>query len=98
MEARDLLISPMVYLEFDYLFQRKRIAFQAREMLAVLNTSFGVTICGLPFATVADAALNVTWTNDPFDRLIVAAAIAGRQAGLLTRDRKIHENYAGAMW
>lgn len=97
-EANDLLISPMVFLEFDYLFRRKKIAFDAKEMFADLNETFGVALCSCPFATVAREALSITWTTDPFDRLIVAQASANHQAHLITRDRLIRKNYPGARW
>jgi len=97
-EANDLLISPMVFLEFDYLFQRKKIAFDAKSLFAGLNATFGVTLCTLPFAAVAHEAIGITWTTDPFDRLIVAQASAKHEAILVTRDRLIRQNYGNARW
>ncbi len=97
-EANDLLISPMVFFEFDYLFQRKRIGVDAASIMAVLSASFGVTLCRLPFAAVVLESFALTWTNDPFDRLIVAQAIANQGAMLITRDRLIRQNYLRAIW
>jgi PIN domain nuclease of toxin-antitoxin system len=97
-EANDLLVSPMVFLEFDYMFQRKRIANDARSVLAILTAAFGVSLCPLPFENVVLEALDVEWTNDPFDRLIVAQAIAGQNAKLITRDRVIRQHYLNAIW
>ncbi len=98
MEAKDILISPMVFLEFDDLFQRKRIAFGAREILADLNATFGVGLCRAGFAAVAEAALKIKWTSDPFDRLIVAAAAARDQAPLVTRNRLVRQHYLKSLW
>ena len=97
-EANDLLISPMVLFELDYLFQRKRISCPAKDMFTALSADFGVTLCQLPFAKVAYEALNITWTADPFDRLIVAQASANRGALLITRDRLIRRHYPNAAW
>ena len=97
-EANDLLISPMVWLEFDYLFQRKRIAVDAQTLFSVLCASFGVALCQLPFPLVVLESLKHTWTTDPFDRLIVAQAGANNAAMLITRDRLIRQNYARAVW
>jgi len=47
---------------------------------------------------VVNKALDVTWTEDPFDRLIVANAQANHQAKLITRDRSIRKNYPRAVW
>jgi PIN domain nuclease of toxin-antitoxin system len=98
LDANDLLISPMVLLEFDYLFQRRRITVGARALFATLNASFGVNLCDFPFSGVANTALDIQWTNDPFDRLIVAHAQANNTSALITRDRVIRKNYAAAVW
>ena len=97
-EANDLLISPMVFLEFDYLFRRKRIGVDAIALAATLNASFGVALCRVPFPAVVLESLKITWTDDPFDRLIVAQASANHSAMLITRDRQLRRNYANAVW
>jgi PIN domain nuclease of toxin-antitoxin system len=97
-EGNDLLISPMVFLEFDYLFQRKRINTGAEEIYRNLNADFGVSLCSVPFARIVWEALKNGWTQDPFDRLIVAQAAANRRATLITRDELIRENYNQAVW
>ncbi len=97
-EANDLLISPMVFLEFDYLYQRKRIGMPATSLATTLNASFGVALCRLPFPAVVVESLSIDWTADPFDRLIVAQASANHGAMLITRDRLIRQKYARAIW
>jgi PIN domain nuclease of toxin-antitoxin system len=98
LEANDLLISPMVLLEFSYLFKRKRIGVDAKAVFTALNTSFGVALCPFPFAAVTHEALDMDWTQDPFDRLIVAQATVNHQAKLITRDRLIRRHYGNAVW
>jgi PIN domain nuclease of toxin-antitoxin system len=51
----------------------------------------------IPFADVVATALRLDWTRDPFDRLIVAQAIA-EDANLATRDRVVRRNFKGAIW
>jgi len=97
-EANDLLISPMVLLEFSYLQARKRIGVNPRALFTTLNTAFGVSLCSFPFAGVVHEALDVGWTDDPFDRLIVANAQVNHQAKLITRDRSIRKHYPNAVW
>ncbi len=97
-EANDLLLSPMAFLELEYLFQRRRTSVGAVALYAALNASFGVSLCQFPFPAVALASLNVIWTNDPFDRLIVAQASANHEAMLITRDREIRQRYPRAIW
>jgi PIN domain nuclease of toxin-antitoxin system len=98
LEANDLLICPMVLLEFGYLFKRKKIGVDAKSIFTALNTSFGVALCPFPFAAIAHEALDVRWTEDPFDRLIVAQARVNHEAKLITRDRLIRKNYSNAVW
>ena len=44
-----------------------------------------------------EAAERLSWTRDPFDRLIVAqASLAG--APLVTKDRMIRKHFAKAAW
>ncbi|MBZ5576047.1 MAG: type II toxin-antitoxin system VapC family toxin [Acidobacteriia bacterium] len=97
-ENNDLLISPMVLLEFQYLRERKRIRVDAGELYAYLNATFGIGLCTVPFPAVAQEALSVTWTADPFDRIIVAQAQSNRAAPLVTADVQIRRNYERAVW
>jgi PIN domain nuclease of toxin-antitoxin system len=47
--------------------------------------------------TLVPLAMPLTWTRDPLDRLLVATALL-HQAPLVTRDARIQENFAGAIW
>jgi PIN domain nuclease of toxin-antitoxin system len=97
-EANDLLISPMVLLELQYLRERKRIRAEARELFAYLNATFGIGLCTFPFSAVALEALSTSWTADPFDRIIVAQAMANHGATLISADAQIRRNYDRAVW
>jgi len=63
-----------------------------------LNAAFGVSLCPIPFSDVVVQALDVTWTRDPFDLVIVAQAQVNRQAALITRDRTLQIHYKGCVW
>ena len=93
----DLLVSPMVLVELQYLFEIGRATEPADKVFEGLERELGLAICDLPFLQVARRALDQAWTRDPFDRLIVSQA-ALREAPLLTKDREIHEHYPGALW
>ena len=97
-EANDLLISPMLLLELQYLFDRKRIAVEPLALYNYLNGTFGVQLCDYPFSAVAMEALTLNWTNDPFDRLLVGQAKANHGSPLITADLVIRQNYSGAVW
>jgi PIN domain nuclease of toxin-antitoxin system len=46
---------------------------------------------------VIDAAVQMKWTRDPFDRLITAQAAVYKNI-LLTKDETIRKNYLKALW
>ena len=96
-EGHDLLISPMVGLELQLLFERGRTLVAPGIVLEALSAEIGLAICDLEFSLVAARARELSWTRDPFDRVIVAHAMV-RGAPLVTRDRLIRERYEQAIW
>jgi PIN domain nuclease of toxin-antitoxin system len=96
-EDHPLLVSPMVALELEYLFETGRTSEPARGVLQALARDVGLRLCDLPFPDVAGAAVRQSWTRDPFDRIIVAQA-ALRRAPLITRDADIRAHYDRALW
>jgi len=97
LDAEDLVISPMVSLELQYLHETKRTAQPASAVLHALARAVGLKVCDLPFPRVIETALGQSWTRDPFDRMIVSQA-ALRQASLVTKDKVIHGHYPRAIW
>ncbi len=97
LENEELFISPIVQLELQYLREIERIRIDSAIILETLRYSVGLDLCPLPFASVIVESLRQKWTCDPFDRLIVAHAIAGN-APLLTKDRMIHQHFSDAVW
>ncbi len=96
-ESSDLLVSPMVLLELEYLFDTGRTKSRAAEVYDYLHHTIQVDVCNKPFAAVARKAIGMKWTRDPFDRLITAqAALDG--SPLLTKDDTIHTHYPEAVW
>ena len=96
-EQNSLLISPMVGLELQFLFEIKRLKVQATEILNVLRRDFHIQECPAEFVLVSHRARSLQWTRDPFDRIITAQA-ALFDAPLLTKDRNIRSNYPQAVW
>ncbi len=97
LEESDLMISPAVKLELQYLFEIRRTSEPASVVLESLRRDVGLKECDLPFSEVADVALTQDWTRDPFDRLIVSQALL-RGAPLATKDGDIREHYHQAVW
>ncbi len=95
----DLLISPMVLLELEYLFElKKETRLTAEDVQRKLEYELGVKVCGLGFASIAKIASGEKWTRDPFDRIIVAHAKANGMSVLLSADRLILQKYPRAVW
>lgn len=97
-ERYDLLLSPMVLLELQYIFEIGRILTPAAKIFAHLETTIGLSICPLPFAAIARVACDETWTRDSFDRMIVAQARHAGNAPLITADEAIKIHYKPAIW
>jgi PIN domain nuclease of toxin-antitoxin system len=96
-DADDRLVSPMVLLELAYLHESGRARDPAEIMLAALRRDVGVQLAEISFIEVVQASLDLSWTRDPFDRLIAAHALVA-DAPLVTADRTIRENLPRAVW
>ncbi len=66
-------------------------------MLAALRQSIGVEVADASLAEISQTAVGLTWTRDPFDRMIAAQAIVA-DAPLVTADRTIIANLPLAVW
>lgn len=96
-EDNNLYISPMVSLELTYLHETKKINRTAHLIIHELQTRIGLKICTIPFETIVSKANSLSWTRDPFDRIIVAQAMCA-SAKLLTKDRTIRKYSRIAIW
>ena len=97
-ERYDLFLSPMVWLEVQYIFEIGRITTPASKLIAHLDATIGLSNCPIPFADIARAACNESWTRDAFDRVIVAHARHAANAPLITADDEIRAHYKPAIW
>jgi PIN domain nuclease of toxin-antitoxin system len=97
-ERGDLLVSPLILLELEYMHEIGRSTLRALDVQRKLEYELDVRICELPFADVARAALDEKWTRDPFDRIIVAQAKVNGFAPLISSDEKIAEHYPRTVW
>lgn len=96
-EAEPVFISPIVELELAYLFEVGRVTEPASAPLAALRRTIGLQVADASLAEIAGAAADLTWTRDPFDRLIAAHSIVAG-APLVTANRTIRENLPQAIW
>jgi PIN domain nuclease of toxin-antitoxin system len=97
-DKADLLLSPMAFLELEYLHELGRTKFPARDLLKKVSHETNLTLCESPFPAIASAALDEKWTRDLFDRLIVANAKANGFAWLISADEEIARHYPRTVW
>ena len=95
--SEAVAVSPIVKLELTYLHEIGRVSEPATAPLAALGRTIGLGVSDLPVASLVDAAAGLTWTRDPFDRLIAAHAIIVG-APLITADRTILRHLPQAVW
>lgn len=91
-ETSRLLISPISILEVDYLHETGRIGVGGGPLLEELERSIHLEVAEDSFTAVARIASGLTWTRDPFDRLLVAHASL-RQVPLVTKDSTLRRHY-----
>lgn len=96
-ETHDIIISPMVQLELTYLHEIGRLTVSGAEIVGDLRDRIGLRLSDATMAAVVHAASSLTWTRDPFDRMIVADAIVAA-TDLLTKDERIQTNTTFARW
>lgn len=96
-DGSSLRISPMSALELAYMHELGRARDPVAAMLAALRRSIGLEIADVSFAELIEAAVGLSWTRDPFDRMIAAHAIVA-DAPLITADKTILEHLPQASW
>lgn len=97
-QRSEPLLSPMVLLEAEYLYEVGRSRLRAQDIVRKLESEIGLRMCALSFSDVAAVAAQESWTRDPFDRIIVAQARANGLSPLISSDEQIAEHYPRTIW
>lgn len=97
LEREPLVISPMVVLELQYLYEVARITVPADEILDALEIDLGLTVADTRFPLVVHRATTLNWTRNPFDRIIAAQALAAG-VPLMTKDRAMRDQLVDTVW
>jgi PIN domain nuclease of toxin-antitoxin system len=87
----------MVILEIDFMREIGRVHESGERIFRGLSKRSGLVLSTTPFSDVVFEASALSWTKDPFDRIIVAEA-AVHDAPLVTKDPDIHDHYPNALW
>lgn len=92
LEESDLFYSPISVLELHYLYEIKRIRTTPKKIIEFLETQIGLRADASDFHDIVMAAMDISWTRDVFDRIIVATA-KYKSAYLVTADRLVQDKY-----
>ena len=87
----------MVVLELETLHERGKLRNEPDRVIGILERNAGLSRSPATLDAVVDAARTFAWTRDPFDRLIVANAMADG-VRLLTADDIILRHFKDAVW
>ncbi|MFI5025457.1 MAG: type II toxin-antitoxin system VapC family toxin [Solirubrobacterales bacterium] len=96
-ETGEPFVPAIVELELTYLYEVGRVTEPATAPLDALRKRIGLQVADASTAALAKTAAELSWTRDPFDRMIAAQAILA-DSPLLTADRTILEHLPLATW
>ena len=97
LNENEILISPIVRLELQYLYEIERVRESAQVIVPDLADRIGLKVCEKDFNVVISQAIKLKWTRDPFDRLIVANAALNENI-LISKDQNMLVHYPHTRW
>lgn len=97
LQNNRVLISPMVKLELQYLYEIGRINYTPEQIIEQLSQTINLNICQKPWIDIVNIAKELTFTRDTFDRLITAHAMLNHNI-LLSKDKNIAKFYHHCLW
>jgi PIN domain nuclease of toxin-antitoxin system len=86
-----------VELELEYLREIRRTPTRAETFLKELEARVGLLVVDISASRLCRTAAGISWTRDPFDRLIAAHATATGEV-LVTSDEVMLRNLPLAWW
>jgi len=97
LNREQLALSPFVHLELGYLREVGRVSPPVEAIIDDLASRVGLQSADIGAAAVCKAALDLTWTRDPFDRLLAAHAVVSGMT-LITKDETLRQHLPLAWW
>jgi PIN domain nuclease of toxin-antitoxin system len=85
-------VSPISFLEFQFLGEVGRLQVRQPEFMDAVGRDRRFVIDEVPLVALVRHALPISWTRDPFDRLL-AAHSAARRVPLCTFDRRMRREH-----
>ncbi len=97
LESSEVRLSPFAVLELQALFEIGRTRETGRWIARALEEDHDISVFDALLSEACSRALDLSFTRDPFDRLIGAHALAA-DAVLLTVDEVLLEHLSCARW
>jgi PIN domain nuclease of toxin-antitoxin system len=93
----QMAVSPVVLLELAYLYEIGRLAVPSQQLITELTARLELLTADISAAALCGHAITLSWTRDPFDRLLAAHAIATGWP-LVTKDESLRQHLPLAWW
>jgi PIN domain nuclease of toxin-antitoxin system len=85
-------VSPVSFLEVQYLGEVGKLEVRIAEFVGAVSRDPRFIVDEVPVMALIQQALSLSWTRDPFDRLL-AAHSAARRKPLCSVDRQIRTHH-----
>lgn len=85
-------VSPVSFLEIQFLAEVGRLEVRNPDFVHAVAADPRFTVDEVPLVTLVEKALPLSWTRDPFDRLLAAHSDA-RRVPLCTLDRRVRASH-----
>ena len=95
--TEQVCISHIVKLEIQYLYEIKRVKYEPGLIIDTLIDEIGLMFSDNNFESIVRQAIHLSFTRDPFDRIIVSDASINNSK-LISKDRNIKKHYINTIW
>ncbi len=92
LEQSDIYISQFVKLELQKLYEQEHILIKPKKIIDTLKKEIDLRESNVPLNELVEEAAKIEWTDDFFDRFLVAEAKL-KKTELITADEYIIENF-----
>ena len=89
---RPWAVSPISFLEIQFLAEAGKLEVQQPDFIAAIGRDSRFVIDEVPLMALIEQAVTISWTRDPFDRLLAAHSEA-RRTPLCTLDRRMRAEH-----
>jgi PIN domain nuclease of toxin-antitoxin system len=97
LNREQLAVSPVILLELAYLHEIGRLKIAPDALMSDVAGQLELVTADISAAALCRQALTLSWTRDPFDRLLAAHALATGWP-LVTKDESLRQHLSLAWW